>query len=252
MAIFTNNTFAPVVEQAEDILVDKYPHIMPTVESAYEIATEGYGDIYKLMSGLYIADLKVEEAVREGAEAEPLIEASIKEYKDKVIAKFKEIGEKIAAWFKKIWENLKIRFGSSKDFVVKYKDAIIAKSKTVKDFKPKHHEFNTDVKGVIGGYMSTIVDFAKADAEKNKANDKFVADMVKKVNSKATTIGEMKSAVQEELIGKEVETAISASAVAAMVKYCENISVALATMEDLKNKNAKAINIPPPITNGNI
>lgn len=248
MAIFNNSTFSSVLEQDENTITEMYPHIMPTVEAAYEIACEGYGDVHKLVAGLYISDVLIESAVREGAEVEPLIEGAVKDFLAKVKAKFIEIKNKIVAWFKKIFDNLKIRFTSTNDFVKKYKDRILQRAKVVKGYSVSKHDFDTDVCGVIDGAISKIVDFAKKDADekfKNKAKidgDKFVENMCKTVDSKATNISELKTRITEKLVGDEHVGSVGSSEASAMIKFCEGIQKTLSELDKLKNKNVDTIN----------
>jgi len=243
MAIFTKSNIAPVEEQF-DVNVEDYPYIMPTIESAYEIACEGYHDMYKLLGGLYASDIMIEEAVKEGAEAEPLIESNVKEFINKAVAKFTEIRNRIVAWFKKIVDNLKIKFASSKDFVTKYESRILEKVDVAKDYKPARHDFNdTKIRDTIGKAMAEITAYAKADSEKKSGkSDNFVAQMVKKADPKATTIGELKGNITKTITGAEVSTQVSKSEVTNMIKYCKNIATSLAAIEDLKNKNVSTIN----------
>ena len=242
MAIFSNKAFTPVEEEYNEI---EYPNIMPTIESAYEIACEGYCDIHKLVAGMYVSDILIESAVCEGAEAEPLVESAVSDFAKKAVEKFKEIRGKIIDWFKKIIDNLKIKFTSTSKFVSTYKTRINDSIDTIKTFETPKHNFNTDVRGVVSGAMNAIVDFAKADSEKKsaKANDDFVSRMVKKVDSKANTISEMKASVVKTLVGDEVPKGhVNASDIKKMIDYCENMSVRLASLEDLKNVNVKKIN----------
>lgn len=245
MAIFNNTAFTPVVEQSEEELIERFPGIMATAEGAYEIACEGSADMYRLLAGLYAADVMIEQSVSEGAtDVEAVVEGTLKEFASKVKAKFIEWRDKIVAWFKKILDNLKIRFSSSKDFVEKYESRILEKAKNVKEFKPKHHDFNTDISGEVKAVGKAMVEYAKSVADKKiSAGDGFVPAMIKATGYKAQSVGELKEQLKEKMVGKEIEgTAINANTVTKMVKYCKSINVATAELTAIRDANVAALN----------
>jgi len=242
MAIFSNKmTPVPVVEQTEDTFVDMYPAIEGTVEHGFEIAAEGYSDVHKLVSSLYITDILIENAVMEGAEAEPLIESSVKEFKDKAVKKFKEIVEKIKNWFKKVIDRLKVRFTSTKDFVSKYRDALLTKAQNANDYKPARHDFITDFTNSYGAMVDKMADYAKDHAESKE--DDFVAKMIGNASPKAKTISELKQVLVHTHVGEaNKKSKLTASEVEDMIKYCDNSRVAIANLENIRDRGIKAIN----------
>lgn len=245
MAIFNNTTFTPVVEQSEEEIVSMYPNIMATAEGAYEIACEGAADIYKLMAGLYVSDVMIEQSVMEGAEAEPLIEGTIKEFLAKAKAKFIEIRDKVVAWFKKIFDNLKIRFASSKDFVEKYESRITEKAQNIKNFKPKHHEFNLDIAGEIIKVTSDMISYAQAVKHAEiSGGDGFTKAMVGAVKGyKAENVTDLKKELKEKLTGRENDNVpVGASKIAEMVKYCKTTNEPISELTAIRDKNVKELN----------
>lgn len=242
MAIFSNTVFTPVVEQSEEYIASQYPNIMPTVESAYEIACEGHRDINNLIAGMYISDILIEEAVNEGAEAEPLVENAVKDFIKKAKKKFEEIKNKIVAWFKKVWDSIKMKLTSNKEFVKKYEDQIRAKAKVASGYKVTKHNFNTDIKGTILPMMDKIVSFAEKSATDKNTED-FGTNMIKDLKyGGATTISELKEKITNNHVGKEVKNTTITSDVEKMIKYCLDVNVTLGILEDLKDGNVKKIN----------
>lgn len=247
MAIFNNTMFAPVVEQDEDMIVDQYPHIQPTVESAYEIAYESYSDMYKLLGGLYVADVMIEQAVIEGADGAALMENAATDFVKKAVAKLKELKNKIVAWFKKILDNIKVRFTASSKFVQTYEKQLKAKAKTVTGYKPMMHKIDEDVEKIVGEAIGKVVAFAnkekgKVDGEKAKATEDFGSKLIKAVDGKATDFNGLKKNLSEKIISADkVETLVTEAKVNAMIEYCKNTSKALKAIEDVKAKNVKTI-----------
>jgi len=242
MAIFNNNTFTSVMEQDESYIAEQYPYIMPTIEAAYEIACEGYADVHKLIAGLYVSDVLIETAVAEGSDAEPLIEGAISDFLKKVKDKFIEIKNKIIAWFKKIIENLKIRFTSSAKFVQTYKKQIAEKAKTsaMANFTTTIHTklIGADIVGEVTKAIETIKTVASTD----KGSEKFPEIMAKKVHSKASTIGELKEAITNEIMGDEdKEKRLSSSDVNKMIDFCSTINSTIEKLNGIKDKGTKAI-----------
>ena len=240
MAIFSNKV-TPVIEQVEDTFVDMYPHIEGTTECGFDIAAEGYSDIHKLVSSMYITDILIENAVMEGAEAEPLVESAVKEFKDKAIAKFKEIIEKIKNWFKKVIDRVKVRFTSTKDFVNKYRNALHEKAQNMSGYKVTRHDFIHDIDKEYKNMVEKMSKYAKDNAEVKVEN--FVSGMVSSVVSKATSISDLKQAFIHQIVGdaKQNET-VSASDVEMMIKYCDNSRVAISAIENVRDAGIKEIN----------
>lgn len=243
MAIFNKSTFEPVVEQDEDI-VGKYPNIIPTIECGYEIACEGYYDLYKLIGGLYISDIMIEQAVSEGADAEALTENAITDFVNKAVDTIKKIGEKISVWFRKIIDDMKVRFTTTSNFVKKYESRIREKAKNIKDFKPKRHNFTTtDIYKEFSDMLTKISEFAKKDSEDDDSDHStFTTRMVQFINSKATTIGELKTIVKKDITGDITDTSISSSDIDDMIKYTVNVGGLIADIKDLEGKNKQIIN----------
>ena len=241
MAIFSAKYNTPVVEQTEDSFVDMYPFIEGTTECGYDIAAEGYSDIHKLVSSMYITDILIENAVMEGAEAEPLIEGAIKDFKDKAVKKFKEIIEKIKNWFKKIIDRLKVRFTSTKDFVNKYRDALRTKAKNSQGYKVTRHKFNHNVSSTLSTMLDKIETFAIRTAFAHDSSD-FTADMAAAADSKAKSISDLKKVIVDKHVGKEVTNTTIGSDVEEMIKFCDNSKVAVAELETLRDISVKHVN----------
>ena len=241
MAIFSNK-FIPVVEQVEDeSFVDMYPAIEGTTECGFEIASEGYSDVHKLVSSMYITDILIENAVFKGADAQPLIEGAIKDFKDKAVKKFKEIVAKIKAWFKKIIDRLKVRFTSSKEFVNKYRDQLRAKAKNSQGYKVTRHKFNHKVSSTYNTMVDNIETFAVRTAFAHESSN-FAEDMAKAADSKAKSISDLKKIIVDKHVGKEVSNTTITSDVDEMIKYCDNSNVAVAELETLRDIGVKHIN----------
>ena len=245
MAIFNNTAFTPVIEQDEDYIVSQYPNIMPTSESAWEIAAEGYQDIHKLLAGVYVSDIMIEQSVMtESADAEALTEATVSDFVKKAVDKFVEIKNKIIAWFKKVLDNLKVRFTSSSKFVATYEKQILAKAKVVSGYKPNRHTINEDVEGIVGGAIKKVADFAKSNAanKKGEAVEDFGEKMIKHIDSKATDFNSLKKTLRGKIISDTTTDAPVTEAIAkSMVEYCKKVSDQLKAIETIKKDNIKAI-----------
>ena len=225
----------------EDTFEDLYPAIEGTTECGFEIAAEGYSDVHKLVSSMYITDILIENAVMEGAEAEPLVEGAVKEFKDKAVKKFKEIVEKIKNWFKKVIDRIKVRFTSTKDFVSKYRDALLTKGDVANDYKPARHDFVTDFNNTYGNMVAKISDYAKQHAE-SKDGD-FVSNMAGSASAGAKSIADLKQSLINTHVGEANKKGkLSKSEVEEMIKYCDNSRVAVAALENVRDKGIKEIN----------
>ena len=240
MAIFSNK-FTPVVEQVEETFEDMYPAIEGTTECGFEIAAEGYSDVHKLVSSMYITDILIEQKVMEGAEAEPLVENAVKEFKDKAIKKFKEIVEKIKNWFKKVIDRLKVRFTSTKEFVNKYRSALLEKAQAANDYKPARHDFVREFDNTYKAMVAKMSDFAKANAESK--SDDFVAGMAGAASPKAKSIADLKQVLIHTHVGEaNNKSKVTASEVEDMIKYCDNSRIAIAALENIRDAGIKEIN----------
>ena len=112
MAIFTNTMYV-----TED--TDQYD-IEPTFEGSAKILYEFSSDVYKLISGMYVADVMIESAVSEGAtNADILVEETEESFKTKMVNTFKKLATKIKEWFRKIIEHLDYLAKGYKRFVTK-------------------------------------------------------------------------------------------------------------------------------------
>lgn len=242
MAIFSNNTFTPVVE--DESIENKYPHIMATAESAYEIAYEGYRDLTKLISSIYVSDILIENAVMtESANAEVLVEATIKEFVESAKKKFIEIRDKIIAWFKKMIDEIKVRFTFAKDFIKKYKARIVEKAKVANGaYKVVNHVVSDTVKADAITMMNTMV--STAHSMKKEEVDTFTSRLLAKVGgAEVKTVGDLKKKFAEDHYDAKAttQTALKVGNVEKMIKYCEGVENALAAMKDLQSANTKAI-----------
>lgn len=240
MAIFSNNKFTPVIEQ-EEVIEDLYPAIEGSVECGFEIAAEGYSDVHKLVSSMYITDILIENAVLNGAEAEPLVESALKEFKTKAVNKFKDICARIKNWFKKIIERLRVRLTSSKEFVNKYRDSIRAKAKNSQGYKVTRHKFKHDVANTYKTMVKALADFAEAADTKEASHDEFVAKMISKADSKSKTFSELKQALVDKHVGKEISNTTITSDVDAMIKYCDDSKIAIAELENIRDAGVARI-----------
>lgn len=146
MAIFGSTKQVAEVEEL-DVVVDEST-ITPTMECSDQILMEFAEDMYKVQSGLYVADILIEEKIcTEGysEDIEVVAEATIKDSISKVIENFKKLWAKIKAWFKSVIDNFKVRITSQKNFLAKYEAAINDKLKdkdVMKGFNYTDYEYN--------------------------------------------------------------------------------------------------------------
>jgi hypothetical protein len=87
-------------------------------------------EIYVATAATYIADIRMEEAVSEGANVQGVMEGVIGGFYDKIVAAFRKIGDKIKGWFKAFRRWLDLIFKHGKDFITRFKDELHAKSST--------------------------------------------------------------------------------------------------------------------------
>lgn len=242
MAIFSNNKFAPVIEQVEDNSVDMYPAIEGTVECGFEIAAEGYSEVHKLVSSMYITDILIENAAMNGEDAQVLIEGALKEFKNKAVNNFKRICAQIKNWFKKMIDRLKVRLTSSKEFVNKYRDAIRAKAKNSQGYKVTRHKFKHDIDATYKAYVKAIGDYAeKANTAAAASKEDFVEKMIGAANSKSKTFSELKQSIVDKHVGKEVTNTTITSDVGTMIEWCDNSNVAIAQLENIRDEGVHRI-----------
>ena len=117
MAIFSNTMY---VSEG----MDQYG-VEPTLEGSAKILYEFSSDVYKLISGMYVADVMIESAVSEGAtNADILVEETKESFKTKMVNTFKKLATKIKEWFRKIITNIKAFFLGTDKFVKKYEKQI--------------------------------------------------------------------------------------------------------------------------------
>lgn len=243
MSIFSKTVITPVVEQTDDYLLDMYPEIVPTAECGYEIAQECQYETHKLASSLYIADIMIEQAAMEGAtDIEAVIESTVKEHYENVKKKFTETLNKILAWFAQVIKDMKVMMSGAKAFIRKYKGAIEKKISDVGTFTVKASVTDEDVAHNVTGMMTKLLNFAKSEADKTEKSEDFVERMCKAVDSSASSVGDLKKNLRAAHFSAErVEKSLNSSDVKKMVSFCDNSSIIIGYIEDLKNFNKKEI-----------
>ena len=81
-------------------------------------------EIYQLTAATYISDIRMEEAVSEGANVEGVMESVVGDFFQKIIDAFKKLGNKIKGWFKAFRKWLDLIFKHGKDFVKRFRKDI--------------------------------------------------------------------------------------------------------------------------------
>ena len=202
MAIFTNTSY--VTESVD------YDNIQPTMEGSSKILYEFSSDIYKLIGATYVADVMIESAVNEGAtDIDAVLEGTAKDFKKKVVEKFKELKNKIVAWFKRVIEKIKVFFMGSKKFVEQYEDTIKNNFNNMKK-KPTYNGYDyMETKDMAKKHETVVkafkdrIDEVKDFKEKEDVYvaDTWVEETIKKVDSKASNVSELKENLKKEYYG---------------------------------------------------
>ena len=90
--------------------------------------------------------------------------------------------------------------------------------------------------------MTKLLNFAKSEAEKTEKSDDFVERMCKAVDSSASTVGDLKKKLRAEHFSAEkTEKSLNSSNIKNMISFCDNASIIIGYIEDLKNFNKKEI-----------
>ena len=97
-------------------------------------------DIYKVLAATYISDIRIEEAVSEGANADVLMEGVLGDFYDRLVESFRRMGNKIMGWFKVFRKWLDVMFMHGAAFVKKYDKEL--KDKNATGYEYEAYKYN--------------------------------------------------------------------------------------------------------------
>lgn len=233
MAIFNTNRNTDVV---------KY-NVSPTLEGAAFAVMEANESASNLVSALYASDVIIENKVlTEGANAEVLVEATIKELFGRFIESLKKLKDKIVNWFKKLWANIKIRMTSNKKFVEKYR-------KEIQKVGKKNARINGipyDTQKVVDAFISVTAYANKlsVDTIDKDTKDDFLGKVQDILRAPGRTVADFKTAAVKMAKGggngKKEEILVNDAFVAAALKDIDGMKDVLEKINNVE-KEAKKV-----------
>lgn len=97
-------------------------------------------EIYQLTAATYISDIRMEEAVSEGANVEGVMESVVGDFFQRIIDAFKKLGNKIKGWFKAFRRWLDLIFKHGKAFVTRFRKDI--EDKNASGYEYESYKYN--------------------------------------------------------------------------------------------------------------